>query len=155
MNKDRGFSLVEVVVAIGVFVVGVVGAIALLSSTTNSASSTLDANGALRVAESSEALLRANSWDFVLNYLGETDSASIYADKSGSRIGFTDTVELADAYYEIDLRRMSDLSPITEDTTAGFLAFEVRVSWPVRQGSGETVPIANRDSVTLNMAINR
>jgi len=155
VNSDRGFSLVEVVVAIGVFVVGVVGAIALLASTTDSASATLDANGALRVAESSEALLRTNEWDLVASYLEESDSTPIYADKSGGRIGFIDVVELADAYYEIKLRRISDLSPVTADTTAGFLAFEVRVSWPVRQGGGEIVPLANRETVTLNMAINR
>ena len=155
MNRRDGFSLVEVVVAVGVFVAGVVGAIALLSSTTNSASATLDANGAVRIAESASALLGESDWEDVLGYLSENSPSPIYATKGGDRIGLYDTVGLGDAYYQIELHRLIDISPDANDATAGYLAFELRVNWPVRQGGAETVPMENRESFRINMAINR
>jgi uncharacterized protein (TIGR02598 family) len=155
MNSRDGFSLVEVVIAIGVFVAGVVGAIALLSTTTDSASATLNGNGAIRVAESTEALLRETAWDSVVGLLQENAPAPIYADKNGASIGVIDTVDLSDAFYEIELRRLPDFSPIADDASAGFLAIELRVSWPVRQEDNAIVPVENRERLVLNLAINR
>ena len=155
MRSSGAFSLVEVVIAIGVFVAGVVGAIALLSSTTDSASQTLEANGALRLAESSAALVQQMTWAQVTAQLRENSPNPTYATKDGSRNGLVDVIGVEEAYYQIELVRSTNLSPVTNDADAGFLAFALEISWPVRQGATGLLPQSSRERFTLNLAVNR
>ncbi|MCF3651941.1 hypothetical protein [Synoicihabitans lomoniglobus] len=157
MNHVRGagFSLVEVVVAVGVFVAGVVGAIALLSTTTESAGATRQAMAATRVGESATAILRTLSWTQAQAWLAENDPPVIYATRSGDHIGWRDPVDLADAFFELTLSRNTDLSPVANDDTAGFLAMRLTLTWPVRQTEGDLVPLANREMLTFNTAVRR
>ena len=155
MKSTHAFSLVEVVIAIGVFVAGVVGAIALLSSSTDSASQTLDANAALRLAESSAALVQQMTWTQVTAQLRENSPNPIYANKDGSRNGLVNVVEIEEAHYQIELVRLSNLSPVTNDDDASFLAFALEISWPVREGTTGILPLSNRERFTLNLAVNR
>jgi prepilin-type N-terminal cleavage/methylation domain-containing protein len=155
VKSTPAFSLVEVVIAIAVFGVGVVGAIALLSSTTDSASQTLDANGAIRLSESSAALVQQMSWTQVSALLQENSPNPIYANKDGSGNGLVAEVLVEDAYYQVELVRLVDISPPTNDATSGYLAFALEISWPVRAETTGLVPLPSRERFTLNVAVNR
>ncbi|MCC5021464.1 MAG: hypothetical protein J6386_01000 [Candidatus Synoicihabitans palmerolidicus] len=157
-SRGAGFSLVEVVVAVGVFVagvVGVVGAIALLSITSKSARGTREAMTATRVGESASALLRTLSWADAQALMAENDPTPIYVTRAGDQIGLLDVVPLAEAFFELSLERNGNLSPENNDATAGFLALRLTLSWPVRQTEGTMVPLANRERLIFNMAVRR
>ncbi|WP_324726059.1 prepilin-type N-terminal cleavage/methylation domain-containing protein [Actomonas aquatica] len=152
---SRGFSLVEIVVAIGIFVVGVLAMVALLSSTTNSAANTLDTNGAVRAGESAAVWARQLTWAEALQALGaDPTDAAIYANRDGE-LSEWDGVAEADAFYAVSLERNVDLSPSTEDEVAGFLAMRLTVSWPVWQSPTSQIPFENRDTITFNVAVRR
>lgn len=152
--ESPGFSLVEVVIAIGVFVAGVVGAIVLLSTTTDAAGSAMDANGAVRVAESSRTLVQELPWDTVIARFAN-DADLMFASRDGTAVGVVNPVAEADAFYAIRFRRLEQLSPSGNDAVAGYLAFAIEVEWPVRQLDGEIVPRENREVLQLNAAVVR
>ncbi|GAB5560963.1 MAG: hypothetical protein SynsKO_26100 [Synoicihabitans sp.] len=153
MKSRRGFSLIEVVVAIGVFVAGVVAAVALLSQTSESAGQRLSAATANRVAASSKALIRHFTWAEATSML--TADAPVWATRDGSRIGWVDTVATNEAFYEIRLRRDVELSPGDADASAAFLAFQIEVRWPVWQTVGTRVPDENQDVVMSRVVVHR
>lgn len=151
-SQQRAFSLVEVVVAVGVFVSGVVGAIALLSATTHSAGTTLAVNGAVRVGESAAVWARQLTWNEALAQL--TEPVPAYATREGE-ISPWDDVPVETAIYEFTLSRNEELSPVANDTTAGFLAMRLRVAWPVWQSPRERTPVENLETLTFNVAVRR
>ena len=85
----------------------------------------------------------------------ENSPNPIYANKDGSQNGLIGVVEIEEAQYQIELVRLSHLSPVTNDEDAGFLAFALEISWPVRQGTTGVLPPSNRERFTLNLAVNR
>lgn len=154
MKRRGAFSVVEVVVAVGVFAGGVVGAIVLMTATTRTTTATLEANGALRVAESSASLVRLLPWEAVVARLDDPEAGAVHATREG-RTGWFETVAAEEAFYVVELMRNPELSPVTDDASAAFLAIQVRVSWPVFSGDGAVVPLANRELVILNAAVRR
>lgn len=153
MNSPRrGFSLVEVVVAVGVFVAGVVGAIALLSATTNSASNSLAANGAVRAGESAAVWARQLTWDEAIAQM--TEPTPGYATREGE-ISPWDVVVEEEAFYAFSLSRNEDLSPVANDATAGFLAMRLQLAWPVWQSPTERTAPENQETLIFNVAVRR
>tara|TARA_R110000868_G_scaffold206734_1_gene455597 strand:- start:86 stop:550 length:465 start_codon:yes stop_codon:yes gene_type:complete len=138
-----GFTLVEVVVAVGVFVAGVVAAVALLSQTTSSASTRLEAAAAERVMASSKALLSTETWDRVLNRI--TAEETWHANREGSRIDIVETVPAADQFYAVRLRRDEVLFPIGSEDESAAAALWIEVRWPKQDGSGNEVRAENQD----------
>lgn len=151
-RRQRAFSLVEVVVAVGVFVTGVVGAIALLSATTQSAANALAANAAVRVGESAAVWARQLTWPEAIAQL--TEPTPGYGTREGE-ISPWDNVPIETADYEFTLSRNEDLSPVANDATAGFLAMRLRVAWPVWQSPTERTPSENQETLTFNVAVRR
>jgi len=153
LKSRRGFSLVEVVVAVGVFVAGVVAAVALLSQTTDSAGQCLSAAAAGRVAQSSAVLLRQLPWDEVVTRLNSEDE--IFATRDGDLIGWFDEVAEAEAYFVMSLARVENLSPIGNDASAAYLALRLELRWPLRQdGAGRIAP-KFQESLIRNVVVNR
>ena len=151
---DRvGFSLVEVVIAVGVFAAGVIAAIVLMSTSADATSTTLQANGAVRVAESAAELVRLWPWEETVARLAP-DADPIQATREG-RVGVFESLDTGDVFYEVSLRRNEYLSPVDNDSEAAFLAFAVQVSWPVHDADMVAVAMNNREKFTLNASIRR
>lgn len=138
-----GFSLVEVVVAVGVFVAGVVAAVALLSQTAGSASERLEAAAAERVLESSKALLSTEAWSQVLSRVSSAETW--HADRGGERIDIVDTIIPAERFYAVRLRRDEALSPMGSAVASASAALWIEVRWPMQDGGGNAVPPENQD----------
>ena len=153
------FTLLEVIVALGVFAVGMVGVIGLLGSVTKSGTAAGEAAAAARVADSVQARLRSLPFTAVSALLQDpaavqkndalgnynpndgTHPAVLFA-KINGEVGIYDsvkkswldssgaTVANADKFFEIELIRQTALSPAGTDAAAAMLAYTMRVRWP-------------------------
>lgn len=155
----RGFSLVEVVVAVGVFVAGVVAAVALLTQTTRSASARLERVAALRVAQSVDVLLQTESWADVMNRVNT--GTPIYADRGGVSIDLANdmagqTPLAANArFYALILERDETLSPASNDATAAYLSFRLIVRWPAQDETGQALPPESQETFISRTVVRR
>lgn len=138
----RGFSLVEVVVAVGIFALAIVGVIGLLGPTSKNITNVSDSDSASRVIAVIQSGLQKAGYDSIKNALN-APSTQFYATKDGSKVGVsTDTTlwtggQNQEKFFEFKLVRNGDspatgngLSPKANDDTAGFLAFTIVLKWP-------------------------
>lgn len=175
-KRSSAFSLIEVVVALGVFAITIVGVLGLLSPTTQAVSDTLDGGVASRLAETVNAEVERLGFTAVtgsqlvlssaVSALPTNASKLLFATRGGDRIcsqGAADTapnyIAPAERYFEVLLIRNESLSPAGTDNTAGFVAFSVQVSWPafVDDGTGAAVAVARsqRSVFSFNAAVRR
>lgn len=146
------FSLVEVVVAIGIFAIAVVSVIGLLGPINQSVASVKDGDDASRVVSIIQAELQRLGVTTVNGYLGA--GTPLYANREGSKIGIDDTnapwdVDVPDLngngtmqafeleaqkFFEINLKQNPDL--IFNAANDGFLALNIELRWPAYTGDG-------------------
>lgn len=146
------FSLVEVVVAVGIFAIAVISVIGLLGPINQSVANVKDGDDASRVVSIIQAELQRIGVAQVNTYLGA--NTALYASRDGAKIGIDDTnapwnadvpdldgdsnvdnfeIE-AQKFFEIKLRANPDL-PYTA-ATDGFLALNIELRWPAYTGDG-------------------
>lgn len=162
-RRRRGFSLLEVVAAVGIFAIGIVAVIGLYAPVAKTVGASAEAEAANRAAEAVlsrlqampftavEALLKTpaevQAQDALGNYNPNdtNDARAIFATQSGD-VGIlelerkvwlgadgTTVLQNRDKFFEITLVRDARLS------TPSLHAFVVRVRWPVFQpGPGTT-----------------
>lgn len=153
-NFNRGFSLVEVVVAVGIFALAIVGVIGLLSPTSKAVADVADSDAAARAINAIQAGLQQSGFAVVKSKLlpGTTtltsSSYDLYASKSGDKVGFTKGTttpaaspftDLSEQFFEFALIRneaLSPSSPATADDSAGYLAFTISLRWPAYLPNG-------------------
>lgn len=182
-SDGRAFSLTEVVVALGIFAIAIVGVLGLLSPTIGLVNDTIDSGTASRLADTVNTEVERLGYNAILSGAlltsaeltaldaGSTDatiqSRQLFASRSGDKVCNRATasaadnyIEPADRFFEVVLVRYATLSPTANDATAGYLAFSVRVTWPA-QVSDDTetgfieVPRADRSVFTFNAAVRR
>lgn len=169
-----GFSLVEVVVAVGIFALAIVGVIGLLGPTTRSVADVSDSDAATRVIATIQAALqqRVASSSTGFTTLGSalqvnaTPTYDFYATKDGrfvgkatdfSAAGLTD----ADKFFEFALLRNTSLSGANAagDASAGYLAFTISLRWPayVPSPSGPSTAVidSQKSSMIVPAAVTR
>jgi uncharacterized protein (TIGR02598 family) len=152
-KEQRAFSLVEVVVAVGVFVAGVVAAVALLSQTTRSAGARLEQAVAARVVHSTAVLLQSEAWDAVLSRAdGDTP---VYADRTGERIDLVDTLPERERFYAVHVER-DDAAPAgTPDATAAHVTLRLTVRWPAQDDAGQALDQSNQEILQSRVVVRR
>lgn len=168
--KRGAFSLVEVVVAVGVFAIAIVSVIGILAGVGRSVSDVGDADKAARLVGVIQARLQAVAFDDIRQNLVDADDVSVdfptydpsaetvvsntrvfFASEDGSIVApyaattvwgqngaITDKRERDGLkYFELTLIRNETLSDPANDSTAGFLAFNIRVRWPAFLPNGQ------------------
>ena len=152
-RSSSAFSLVEIIVAVGVLGLGLTLVIGLFAPVSRSVTTNLDAEAAARAAEAAITYLKALQWNQARNYI-KSDSAynnqltsegrgnynpvgdgqTLYVNRRGTIIGtYNDAVWNGDhgaQYYEVIAIRNERVSPTGNDGTATMIAFTVRVRWP-------------------------
>lgn len=131
---SQGFSLVEVVVAVGVFVAGVVAAVALLSQTTSSASERLERAAAQRVSASMTALLPTFDWDQVVSRA--EGGEAWYANREGTLLDAVDPLSAGERFYRLALERDVERFPVGAEQTAAQADLWLITTWPVQDAAG-------------------
>lgn len=164
----KAFSLVEVVVAVGVFAIAIVSVIGILAGVGKSVGEVNDADKAARLIGVIQARLQASPFTAIAgslktaaqvaaegaSYDPTADNAVFFASEDGAIVapynnaawgeasGGGNTSDAANAlkYFELTLIRNETLSPPgAGDTSAGFLAFNIRVRWPAFLANGTRV----------------
>jgi uncharacterized protein (TIGR02598 family) len=157
---QRGFSLVEVVVAVGIFALAIVGVIGLLAPTSKNIVDVADSDAASRVISSIQSQLQASGYDSVKTNLG----ATFYATKTGDTVGPASVFSSAglkdqDKFFEFTLVRNDTLSPAGNDSTAGYLAFTIVLKWPAyaasANGIGTPVDASQKSTMIVPAAVTR
>ena len=193
--RNKAFSLVEVVVAVGIFAISIVGVIGLLAPTSKSINDVRDADDATRVVgaiqeqlqtlaltsagwaqlTSSTAAVRllrlateVTSDDSSSTFNPGSNNYTLFASRDGSRLGIFSASNTWQGtkpdgtnstnfdgfkYFEITLIRNGDattgLSPVTNDLTAGFLAYTIRLRWPAYLPNGQRLTDNAQKNVLL------
>lgn len=166
----KAFSLVEVVVAVGIFALAIVGVIGLLAPTSKNIADVADSDAASRVISAIQSgLQRAGFNDVRASLLA---NKTFYATKDGSKVAASDATGVWTAgtnqekFFEFRLVRNGDtpnvgdgLSPAANDATAGFLAFTIVLKWPAyvpsADGVGTAVADAQKSVMIVPAAITR
>lgn len=182
LDPRGAFSLVEVVVAVGIFALAIVGVIGLLSPTTKAVTEVSDNDAASRVVNIVQSELQAlasssGGWsnfttgsDKFLRLSSEslddpdyTKPYVFFASKDGGKVGNADSTVWGtvsadkdkNKFFEIILIRNWDadsstgLSNPTNDTTAGYLAYTIRLRWPAYLPNGVRVTDNTQKSVLI------
>ena len=163
-GRRRGaFSLVEVIVAVGVCAVAVVGVVALFGPAVRDTREVVDRRTAQRLAEQVNDELQRGGFAAVATATGGGGSLQLVARADGTQIvlegdadndpatGVPRGIPPSERYFGVEVIRA--LRPASGPA---WLALEVRVSWPLAlPPDGSIVPVAQRSDYRFHTAINR
>ena len=169
--KHTGFSLIEVVVAAGIFAVAVTVMLALLPALTRQSVESADALVAQGLPDRLRVeLKRLAANDFsglagAIPVMGTLlDNGLLFvASRDGSRlhsVGYlppatSQLIPQEQRYFAIEAWRFNQ-GALQFDGTGSVLVVYVRVSWPVSNpGSAAVTPLADRSQLTFTLALNR
>lgn len=171
-SPKKAFSLIEVVVAVGIFAIAIVSVIGLLVPISQSVVDVREGDYAARLVTLAQSQIQRLPFDVVKNYIRKPvadDSAeTLYASMDGSKFGpandakiwnpegnLTELQQKALRFFKIKLSPNDQLSPEGNDTTAGFLAFNMTVTWTVFNTAGGKVGEPQQSSLIIPCAITR
>lgn len=168
----RGFSLVEVVIAVGVFVGAIAVVLALLPSLTSQSAATAAALVAQRLPDAlrveMERLAATGGFDSLAARVPVMSAPldgglALVASHDGARLhslnylapAASDSLPLHEQYFLVEIWRFPS-APLAFDAAGAVLPVHVRVSWPYRiSDSGLPVASEGRRSLAFACAINR
>ncbi len=168
-SKQRAFSLVEVVIAVGVFAVAVATTLGLLPAMTRQMANDGDVLVAQRIAGNLHAELQrlaASGFDALANQAPVmaaplANGLEFVAARGGlplhsvNYLPPTEIMALGDQYFLIEVWQFNQ-APLAFVGTASVLPLYARVSWPYRNpGSASPAPLADRAQIAFTVAINR
>lgn len=170
-GKRAGFSLIEVVLAAGIFAVAVTVMLALLPALTRQSAESADALVAQRLPESLRVELQRLAGNDFNGLAGAIpvmvtpldNGLRFVASRDGGRLHPVDYLPPATSqllpqeqrYFAIEAWRFNQGS-LQFDVTAPVIAVYVRVSWPACiPGAAASTPLADRSQFTFTIAINR
>jgi len=172
MSRRTAFSLVEVVIAVGVFGVGVASILGLLGTMARQQAANADALVAHGLPDAVRVELRrvfvaAGSLDALATTIpvmsaSMTPGLPLVASREGARVQAlrfhapaSDVLASGEQYFLIELWRF-DRPPLSFANGDTSLAVHARVSWPYAASvDGTTTPPASRETFTFNLAIER
>lgn len=166
MPQNAAFSLVEVVVAVGIFAIAVIAVIGMLVPINQSVSDVKESDDATRVVSIIQSELQRVGIAKVAGFV--TGANTIYASRSGSKIGIDDrnapwNVDVPDLdgsggapqSFEIDAQKFFEIkltaNPSLPFTAAsdGFLAINIEIRWPGYTADGNKFTAIGEQSILI------
>jgi hypothetical protein len=171
-KSDPGFSLFEVVIAVGIFAAAVTVMVGLLSPLTRQSTTALEIQNALHLPDAVGAELErvaiAGGFDALaaqvsalsspapetLGLVARRDalmaqSLDYQPPPAGERIAEDGQ------YFRIEVWKYAD-SPLGFEAGGASISFHVRISWPYHlPNSASVTSLASREQVTFNLALRR
>lgn len=143
-TPPRAFSLVEVLIAVGISAFVVTAVIALLASAARSNADSRERLVADGVAQRAIAEVERMGFAQVLSRLTAlsqeaTDEQRLFFDREGQLLS---DGESNDRFFSAHFRRIEPLSSPSRDALGTFVAFTVRVEWPWSNGVANTAPFS-------------
>lgn len=170
-GKQPGFSLIEVIIAVGIFAASVAVILALLPGLTRQAADTTAMFTAQRLPDAVRLELERLSASGGFDGLRATipamnaslaDGLVLVASRDGARLHSraylppapTAAIPQDEQYFAIELWRFTS-GQLAHDSHTLLPVF-VRVSWPYRNpGAPAVTPMAGRQQLTFTLALNR
>lgn len=167
-----GFSLLEVIIAVGIFAVAVSAMLGLLPSLIRQSATSTDTLTALRLPDALrvelERMVVTGGFDALANQMKPLntplpDACLLVAARDASRVHalsyqpppVADLIEEAAQYFLIEAWSFNAL-PLAFETGGAVLPLHIRISWPYHSpGSVSATPAANREQVDFNLVLNR
>jgi type II secretory pathway pseudopilin PulG len=172
-RRPNGFSLVEIVLAVGVFAITIVAVIGLLSPTLNQVSESTERATVNRMADLITHEVQRLGFDFFSAQVPDVDSlnpewvlaneALFFVSAEGDIISlgqgisrsnsaipqarqpFTREFNVNEAFFAVDFRRHGrSLNPGGDDQRAA-IAYQFRIVWPAYQPNGVVTSIYTTD----------
>jgi Tfp pilus assembly protein PilV len=152
-KRKSGFSLVEVVVSVGIFAVAIVGIIGLFAPTTKNVAAVADSDGSTRAVAAIQSYLKEQGFTGTKSIVDA--GTKYYANKGANVIGNATLVTFPnnDKFFEFTLTRNTDLSKPADDDTAGFLAFTINLKWPAYTPTADGVGVAVADNQKSSLIV--
>ncbi|MBI2515404.1 MAG: prepilin-type N-terminal cleavage/methylation domain-containing protein [Opitutae bacterium] len=166
------FSLIEVVIAVGIFALAVTTALALLPALTRQSGDTTDALTAQRLPDrirvELQRLATSGGFDALANRVpvmtapltGGLELAAAHDGAKLHSVGYlppalSEQLPLAEQYFAVEVWRFAQ-PPLAYDSSAAVLALYVRVSWPYRTpASSAPTALADRQQLTCVVSLRR
>lgn len=162
-RRLHAFSLIEVVIAVGVAGTGLVVVFALLPGLLQQGAGARHAQVALGLPDAVTIELRrmagnrfptfgARAGEFT----AESSSLQLVAAEDGTDLRDASANDGRPAFYLIELHRFPTSSPLSYSASASYLALQARISWPYRPSGSAGAEIAreSRQRITFNVALN-
>jgi prepilin-type N-terminal cleavage/methylation domain-containing protein len=162
----RGFSLVEVILAVAIVATAVVVSLSLLSVLGRRTGESADLRTAQRLTDLVALEMRRRAIETGFDSFASSipmmsapllDGRAYVVSADAAQIAREDesTIAVSDQRYLIELWRFAQ-APLQFDPNASILAVYVRVSWPYRmRGLDTPTRMSDRTSFTFTAAINR
>ncbi len=172
VRRRRAFSLIEVIIAVGVFALSVVVILALLPPLSRQAADSADALVAQSLPDSVRIELTrlaiSGGFDTLANRLPVmaaplVDGLTLVAAHDAQRLYSPDylppqssgQLPQAEQYFLIEVWRFNQ-PPLRYDPATALLAVYVRVSWPYwNPGASSATPLSARSQLTFTVSLNR
>ncbi len=164
MSARAGFSLVEVVIAVGVFALGVGAILGLLPGLLREQQAAEGTLTAVRMADGIQSELRTITGGNIAVLRSQlagagsetSDALQLVANRDGSGLRAWSSGDEGEQYFLVELYSFP------EDSVAARLqaaeAMRAKVSWPFRVGVGESrveTPVTQREWVEFNLVLSR
>ena len=171
-HGGRGFSLFEVIVAVGIFGAAITIMLSLLPALIVSAGKTSDTFVAVRLPDAVELELQqvalAGGFDALASQISRLAdplpaTLRLAADRAIERVRTLDylpaieaeQIPTASRYFLIEVWRVP-APPLEYSVSGAGIAVQVRVSWPFfSPGASLANPISAREQIVFNLALNR
>jgi hypothetical protein len=168
----RAFSLVEVVIATGVFALAVTAVLGLLPALTRQSSDSGDSLTAQRLPDSIRLELQRLSATGGFDALANSapimsapllDGLTLVAPRDGARLHSLvylppppgGRIQSSEQYFLVEVWRFNRV-PLSYDPLSAVLPLYARVSWPYRvPGSADVTPLADRQQITFAVSLTR
>ncbi len=131
MNRRLGFSLIEVILALGILSIALLIVFGIFTPFLNRTGEVIEATKVDRIADLITAEIQALEYNEVISILNQ--NVGLFANRSGDTLVLKTDPQLeqklpeVDRFYAVSLSRNIDLSPVGKDGTAGFVAFQIRI----------------------------
>lgn len=147
------FSLVEVVIALGIFATGVIVIIALISSSASRSRESMDSKVAYGMAERIRSEVISNAGT-ALPTLSSGTPLQLVGSRDGDDVR-VDTNDGRDAYFLIEVAPAT-ATELLRDPSRGTIGAEINVAWPYRPpGAATASNTTARNSVHYQLLIRR
>lgn len=171
-KSANGFSLFEVVIAVGIFTAAITVMIGLLPSLTRQSAASIETQNAVRLPDAVRSELERLATAVGIDALAARASTlvspvpetlALVATRDASGVQSFDyqpppvdeIIRVDDQYFLVEIWKFAD-SPLKFESDGASLLLHVRVSWPYHlPNSAIVTSLASREQFTFNLALRR
>jgi type II secretory pathway component PulJ len=143
MKCARAFSLMEVVIALGVLAIGITAVLGLMAATTKLLAESADQAGAERALAAAMGELERLGLAGAVPKLTApghepAETARFYLSRDGARAGWGADVSASERFYQVSAFRIESVSPAALDGTGQAIAVYLHAEWPLQAAERHT-----------------